>query len=92
MLSALILALTVGILSCSAMKEMPADGAARMSLDELKSKLSDSNVVIIDVRTGKDWEQSKQKIKGAIREDPKGDVAAWSAKYPKDKTFVLYCA
>jgi len=90
-LFALSLAITVGILSCSSMKETPSAGVARMSVDQLNAKLSDSSVVILDVRSGKDWDESKRKIKGAVRENPKEAVAAWSAKYAKYKTYVLYC-
>lgn len=67
-------------------KEVP-----RMTIDELKSKLADASVVVIDVRQGKDWEGSAVKIKGAVREDP-GKVSDWASKYSKDKTLVFYCA
>jgi hypothetical protein len=63
----------------------------RMSLDDLKSRLSDPSVVVIDVRQGGDWDGSSVKIKGAVREDPK-NVPAWASKYSKDKTLVFYCA
>jgi rhodanese-related sulfurtransferase len=63
----------------------------RMSKEDLKSRLGDANIVIIDVRIGADWEQSDSKIKGAVRESPQ-DVAAWVKKYTKEKTIVLYCA
>lgn len=63
----------------------------RMSIDELKSRLADPSLALIDVRAAKDWSGSSLKIKGAVREDPE-KVSAWAAKYPKDKTLVLYCA
>jgi hypothetical protein len=65
--------------------------ALRMSKEELTGRLGDNNIVIIDVRTGYDWEKSDSKIKGAVREDPQ-DVASWAKKYPKEKTIVLYCS
>ena len=68
-----------------------AAGAPRISKEELKSRLDDKNVVIIDVRTVYDWEKSDSKIKGAIREYPQ-DIGTWAKKYPKEKTIVLYCA
>jgi predicted sulfurtransferase len=68
-----------------------ASEAPRMSKEELKSRLSDKNIVLIDVRTDRDWTRSDSKIKGAVREDPV-NVATWAKKYPKDKTIVLYCA
>lgn len=58
--------------------------------DELKSMLGTENLVILDVRRGRDWTTSELKIKGAVRSD--GDVAAVAGNYSKDHTFVLYCA
>jgi len=63
----------------------------RMSKEELKSMLGDPNVIILDVRTGEGWKESKEKIQGAVREDPE-EVYSWVNKYPKDKTLVLYCS
>jgi rhodanese-related sulfurtransferase len=65
--------------------------AARMDKDELKAKLGNPDVVIIDVRSHTDWLFSGDKIKGALRENYR-DFEGWYAKYPKDKTIVLYCA
>ena len=63
----------------------------RMTKEVLKTNLGDPDVVIIDVRAGKDWKASEFKIKGAVRENP-GESNSWAEKYPKDKTLVLYCA
>jgi hypothetical protein len=63
----------------------------RISKEKLLSVLDHDDVVVIDVRQGGDWESSKWKIKGAIREDP-NDVQSWENKYPKDRTLMLYCA
>jgi len=65
--------------------------APRMSKEELKGRLGDKDIVVIDVRTGYDWEKSDSKIRGAVREDPQ-NVASWAKKYTKEKTIVLYCA
>ena len=65
--------------------------APRMPTDELKAMLGSPDLVIVDVRYGKDWTDSDVKIKGAVREDPKV-FESWTNKYPKDKTIVLYCA
>lgn len=62
-----------------------------MDKDTLKAQLGAEDLVILDVRTGKDWSSSEFKIKGAIRTPP-GEFDQWSATYPKDKTLVLYCA
>ena len=65
--------------------------APRMTKDELKGMLGNPDLVIVDVRYGKDWTDSDLKIKGAAREDPKV-FESWANKYPKNKTIVLYCA
>jgi predicted sulfurtransferase len=68
-----------------------ADEVPRMSKEELRAMLDNPGVVIIDVRSSKDWEASQSKIKGAVREEPR-QAKSWADKYDKDKTYVLYCA
>jgi rhodanese-related sulfurtransferase len=63
----------------------------RMTVDELKAMLGNSDLVTVDVRGSGDWAESDLKIKGAVREDPVA-VETWAKKYSKDKTLVLYCA
>lgn len=63
--------------------------APRMSKEELKERLDDQEVLIIDVRRHK--EESETKIKNAHLEDP-DRVDAWMNTYPQDKTIVLYCS
>jgi len=63
----------------------------RMSVDELKAVLGNDNVIVLDVRSGRDWKSSEFKIQGAKRAEP-GKVNTWAGTYPKDKTLVLYCA
>ena len=62
----------------------------KMDKDELKAMLGSENLVVLDVRLGKDWSSSEFKIKDAVRVD-NGDLSV-ADKYPKDSTFVLYCA
>jgi predicted sulfurtransferase len=65
----------------------------RISKEELKSKLGNPEVVVIDVRTFFDLKMSVKQIKGAVREDPDPTkVKSWAKKYSKEKTIVLYCA
>ena len=59
--------------------------------DELQAMLGSEDLIVLDVRAGRDWSSSEFKIKGAIREEP-NDTEAWAGKYEKDKTIVLYCA
>ncbi len=62
-----------------------------MSKDELKAQLASDKIVILDVRSGRDWSSSEFKIKGAIRA-PGKELPKWSSNYEKDKTLILYCA
>ncbi len=64
----------------------------RMTKEELKSLLSNPDVIILDVRLPGEWKRSDVKIKGAVREDPEKDYKTWASKYPKDKTLVFYCS
>jgi rhodanese-related sulfurtransferase len=63
----------------------------RMTKEELKAMLDNPDIIIIDVRYGKDWTGSDMRIKGAVREDP-NDVKSWVDKYAKDRLIILYCA
>lgn len=64
----------------------------KITNEELKSLLGNSNTVIIDVRLDDEWKESKWKIRGAVRENPEKDSKNWAEKYSKDKTLVFYCA
>jgi rhodanese-related sulfurtransferase len=68
-----------------------ADDAYTMTKEQLLPMIGKSDVIIIDVRSKYDWDESKVKIKGAVREDGL-KFGSWMKKYPKDKTIVLYCA
>jgi hypothetical protein len=71
-----------------------ADTVQKMTKEELKSIIDSGGsgkVSIIDVRTGRDWSASEFKIKGAERVTVK-NILADPQKYPKNRTFVLYCA
>ena len=68
-----------------------AGNAPTMGKDELKAQMGSDKIVILDVRSGRDWSSSEFKIKGAIRA-PGDKLAQWSANYAKDQTLVLYCA
>lgn len=62
-----------------------------MSVDQLKGMLGSDNLIVLDVRSGKDWNSSEFKIQGAIRANP-GEFSTWGDSHPKDKKIVLYCA
>jgi hypothetical protein len=65
--------------------------APRIEMDAFKARLGQPDVIVIDVRAATDWLLTREKIKGAVRENPK-DFDKWHEKYPKGKTIVLYCA
>ena len=68
------------------------DEVRRITKEDLKSLLNDSNTTIIDVRQEGDWQKTDVKIKGASREEPMREAESWARKYPKDRNIVLYCA
>lgn len=83
--------ITLTALTLLVVKPVMAGDVGLMSKDELKPHLGSSEVIILDVRAGRDWSASEYKIKGAVREDP-SNFEDWSSTYPKDKKLVLYCA
>ncbi len=85
---ALVMSVTVVALSAAV---ATAQEVPRVTKEELKAMLDSPDLVLIDMRIGKDWTASDLKIKGAVREDPE-EAEALTEKYPKDKTLVLYCA
>jgi hypothetical protein len=80
-----LLMLLTGI-SMSEAKDVPM-----MTKEELKAQLDNPDIMILDVREGRDWKSSEFKIKGASRANP-NDFDTWAMTYPKDKTLILYCA
>jgi len=68
-----------------------ADDPHKLTAAQLLPMIGKPGVIIIDVRTNYDWDKSKVKIKGAVREEGM-KFGAWMNKYPKDKTIVLYCS
>ncbi len=66
------------------------ENVQKMTIDGLKARLGNPDLVVIDVRTAHDWDDSKTKIKGSVREDVY-KLGSWINKYPKDKTIVFSC-
>jgi hypothetical protein len=66
-----------------------SDEAPRMTKEGLKALLGNPDLIIIDVRHGRDWTNSDTKIQGAVREDP-DDSKSWANKYSPDKAIVFY--
>ena len=80
------------LLTLSFLSAVPIFAASvpTMGKDELKSLLGSDNLVILDVRIGRDWSSSEFKIKDSLRMAD-SDLSIVE-KYPKDTTLVLYCA
>jgi len=57
----------------------------------LRKVLGNPDVIVVDVRQQKGWNDSDLKIKGAIRENP-DHIKEWMKRYPRNKTLVFYCA
>lgn len=83
--------LLVAILFVLAVSPVVARDVKLMDKDELKGLLSSGDLVVLDVRAGRDWSASEFKIRGAVRADG-ADFDSWSKSYPKDARLVLYCA
>ena len=79
----LLLALSVAL---SAKEEVKSINPAA-----LQAMLGDPQLMIIDVRTPSAWADSKNMIKGAVRQDPR-KVPTWGKTLPKDKKIVVYCS
>jgi hypothetical protein len=85
------LALGMIVMSAWAISPVSATAAGLMTKDELKLELGNADLVILDVRTGKDWTSSEFKIKNATRVNPR-EFSSWKDRFDKDKKLVLYCA
>ena len=80
--------LAIGLFSAAASAQ---PSIARMSTEGLHDRLDDPQVVVVDVRTQRDWTASALKIKGAVRLDIRSNLSVVEA-YDKTKTLVFYCA
>ena len=67
-----------------------APEAPRITIEKFKEIMGKPGVVVLDVRTQKDWDAGTNKIPGAFKENAK-KVSEWMSKYGKDKTIVVYC-
>ncbi len=63
----------------------------KISKEHLLKILGQPGMLILDVRTPKNWQESHRMIKGAIRKPPK-NFREWVDDYTKDQMLVLYCA
>ena len=83
------IALGLALVVFISISALAAGAAPKISKEQLKEILDNSDVIILDVRTSEDWQKSEFKIKGAIRKRPKL-FDSWANEYPRGKTLVLY--
>jgi predicted sulfurtransferase len=90
---AIILIPLLFLLSCSTTQQAQKAQSypPQITKEELKARLSDPAVTVIDVRDNPDWKKSGLKIARAVREDPH-EISSWVEKYRKDQELVFYCA
>lgn len=85
-----LLAFLISIICFTALPVLAGD-VKLMSTADLKQILGADDLIILDVRAGRDWSTSELKITGAIRAGGE-DFDSWANRYPKEKKIVLYCA
>lgn len=68
-----------------------ADDVPRISREQLRDLVGNTENVILDARLAKEWRKSDEKIPGAVRVDPH-DVSSWAGNYAKDQRIVVYCS
>ena len=66
-------------------------GMGKVTTAELKTRLGEQGLTVVDVRTSGDWSKSDRMIAGAMRGNPY-DMETWSTQLAKDQTIILYCA
>jgi len=85
------LALILTVLLLSGATGVWAGSVNYMDKEELKAMLDSPELVLLDVRRGRDWSSSEFKITGAQRLEKDAIPSALNT-LSKDKTIVLYCA
>ncbi len=65
------------------------DGAARITVADLREALDKGTAYVVDVRTDDQYKSGH--IKGAVH-IPEMDIAARAGELPRDKTIVTYCS
>ena len=66
-----------------------ADGARRVTIDELEAMIKDGSVYIVDVRNQASYDIGH--IPGSVL-IPAGDIVNHISQLPTDKTIVTYCS
>lgn len=64
-------------------------GPVVITKEQLMGMMHQPDLIILDVRTRGNWQESATKIQGAKREMP-SKFNSWAYKYPEDNLLVLY--
>ena len=62
----------------------------RITVDDLKGRLGSPDIFIVDVRAPQAWDESAQKIPGALR-ILVSELEVRYQELPRDKELVFYC-
>jgi 3-mercaptopyruvate sulfurtransferase SseA len=97
LLVTLVLVTAVILISCNAGQHKTqlgpetvyADGARRITIDELDALMKNNEAVVIDVRTQPAFDQGH--IPGS-RLIPAGEIQNYITELPRDKMIVTYCS
>jgi len=82
-------ALVFALVGLTLISSFAAEAVPRIGKEKLKEMLGSPDVIILDVRNRKTWQDSEFKIKGAIRKIP--DIFdSWADEFPSNKVLVLY--
>ena len=82
-------ALVFAFIGVTLISSVSAEAVPRIGKEVLKKMLGGPDVIILDVRNSKNWQESEFKIKGAIRKRPKL-FTNWAKEFPSNKVLVLY--
>jgi hypothetical protein len=85
----LIIAVTAALVFGCTAADLSLSTVDYMSPEDLLTILDNPEVIVLDVRTGRDWSSAEFKIRGAVRVAPE-TLNAWADRFPKEKTLVLY--
>lgn len=79
------------LVSTLALSGVQAAQVPRMDMEELKSILDTTDLILLDVRPTGQWAVSSRKIPGATHKDPYR-ARQWGKNLDRNKTVVTYCA
>ncbi len=89
LISALVAVLLLIALAAYSAMPTTVEQVPRLTKENVKEMIGKPDVVIVDIRYIKQYEQSDKKLPGAVFVQPE-DFDEFVKNQPKDKTYVLY--